>query len=224
MAELGEKRLWFLVTGIALLAMAVLAGFAFGYVYSDIYSAKSADLTLDKLNSSQSLFKLGIAAWLGIIVLDILVSIGLYQIYQASNHRVAVISSGLRGLYTFILSVAVYFLAQPILENIDVSKVLVPFESFLSIWNGGLIIFGAHLALLSVNCIKSDFTPKVIAVLLLIGGVSYIIVHGLKVSLSSGDSIATTAESLLIIPMALSELVLAIWLIYKYLRLRNQVR
>jgi hypothetical protein len=220
---LDDKRVWFLITGIALLAMAVLSGFAFGYVYNEIYSAQSADLTLDKLNSNQLLFKFSIAAWLGIIALDILVSIGLYKIYHDANHSVAAISSGLRLVYTFILSIAVYLLAQPILANVDESNVLVPFESFISIWDGGLIIFGAHLVVLSVNCIKSDFTPKAIAVLLMIGGLSYILAHGLKVSLANGDPIATTAESLLIIPMALSELVFAIWLIYKYVKLREPV-
>jgi len=221
--RLGEKISWFLVTGIALLVMALLSGFAFGYVYSEIYFAQSANLTLDKLNSNQSLFTFGILAWLGIITLDILVSVGLYQIYQGSNPRGAAVASSLRVLYTFILSVAVYFLAQPIFSNLDVSRVLVPFELFLSLWNGGLIIFGAHLVFLSVNCIKSDFTPKTIAVLLLVGGLSYVTVHGLKVSLSNANSIAAATESLLMIPMVLSELVFAIWLIYKYARLKESV-
>jgi hypothetical protein len=220
--ELGDKRSWLLITGVALLVMAVLSGFSFGYVYSEIYVAKNADLTLDKLSSNLSLFKFGIAAWLGIITLDILVSIGLYKVYNGSNYRVAVISSGLRILYTFFLIVAVYFLAQSMFANIEASKVLIAFELFISIWNGGLIIFGVHLILVSVNCIKSDFTPKIIAVLLLIGGLSYILVHGLKVVLANDASIASTAESLLIIPMALSELLLAIWLIHKYMRLKKQ--
>ena len=212
------KKSWLIVTGIALLAMAILAGFAFGYVFNEIYTSESAILTQDKLNENMSLFKFGIAAWLVIIMLDILVSLGLYQIYRSSNNRVAVISSSLRVLYTFFLCVAVYFLAQPILVSMDASQILTPFESFLSIWNVGLIIFGAHLVLLSVNCIKSDFTPKTIAALILIGGFSYIIVHGLKVSLSAGSSISNTAETLLIIPMALAELILAIWLIYRSLK------
>lgn len=152
-------------------------------------------------------------------MLNTLISLGLYQIYRSSINRVAAISSSLRVLYTFVLCVAVYFLAQPILVNMDTSQMLTPFESFLSIWNVGLIIFGANLVLLSVNCIKSEFTPKTIAALVLIGGFSYIIVHGLKVSLSAGSSISNTAESLLIIPMALAELILAIWLIYRSLKL-----
>ena len=96
---------------------------------------------------------------------------------------------------------------------------LTPFESFLSIWNIWLIIFGANSVLVSVNCIKSDFTPKTIAALVLIGSFSYIIVHGLKISLSAGSSISNTAESLLIIPMALAELTLALWLTYRTLKL-----
>jgi hypothetical protein len=222
MVGLSVKNSWFIVTGIALLTMAILAGFSFGYVFNDIYVLESAKLTQDKLIAHMSLFKFGIAAWLGVIVLDILVSIGLYQIYRATNKKVAAISSILRVLYTFFLCVAVYFLAQPILVNFDASQALVPFESFLSIWNVGLIIFGAHLVLLGVNCIKSDFTPKTISALILIGGFSYIIVHGLKVSLSAGSSISNTAETLLIIPMALAELMLAIWLIYMNLKLVKQ--
>jgi hypothetical protein len=219
MVGLSMKKSWLIITGIALLAMAILAGFAFGYVFNEIYDSENTNLTQDNLNANMWLFKFGIAAWLVIIVLNILISLGLYQIYRSSVNRVAAISSSLRVLYTFVLCVAVYFLAQPILVNMDTSQMLTPFESFLSIWNVGLIIFGAHLVLLSVNCIKSEFTPQTIAALVLIGGFSYIIVHGLKVSLSAGSSISNTAESLLVIPMALAELILAIWLIYRSLKL-----
>lgn len=165
------------------------------------------------------LFKFGIAAWLVIIVLDIPISLGLYQIYRSSDDRVVAISSSLRVLYTFFLCVAVYFLVQPIFVNMDASQMLTPLESFLSIWNVGLIILGAHFVFLSVSCIKSGFTPNTIAALVLIGGFSYIIVHGLKVFLSAGSSISNTGESLIIIPMALAELILAICLIYSSLKL-----
>lgn len=215
---LSMKKSWLMLTGIALLSMAILAGFAFGYVFDDIHTSESANLTQDKLSENMLLFKLGIAAWLVIIVLDMLVSLGLYQIYRSYNDRVAAISSSLRVLYTFFLCVAVYFLAQPILVNIDASQTLTFFETFLSIWNVGLIIFGVHLVFLSVNCIKSDFTPKTIGALILVGGFSYIIVHGLKVSLFPSIYISNTAENLLIVPMALAELIFAIWLIFKSLK------
>ncbi len=216
---LGLKDAWYLITGIALLVMAILAGFAFGYAYNEIFHVESASLTFSKLNSKQSLFMFSIVAWIAIIALDILVSIGLYQIYKGTNQRVAAIASGLRLLYTVILCIAVYVLSQPIIVNMDAAETLTMFNSFLSIWNGGLIIFGAHLVLLYVNCNKSNFTPKVVSVLLLIRGLSYIIVHGLQILL--GNAIATAAESLLIIPMALSELVFAIWLIYRYVSLKK---
>ena len=211
------KASWFMVTGVALLAMVILAGFAFGCVFNDIYTPENADLTQNKLNKNMSLFKFGLSAWLVIIVLDVIVSLGLYQIYSSSGSRIAVISSSLRVLYTWFLCMAVYSLAQPILVNLDVSQTFIYFESFLTIWNVGLIIFGAHLIFLGLNCFKSDFTPKMLAALTLIGGFSYVIVHGLKVSLSPDSSVSKAAEILLMIPMVLAELILAIWLIYKNL-------
>lgn len=220
MIGLTINKSWFIVTSIALLVMAILAGFAFGYVFIEVYDSENVNLTQDKLNANMLLFRFGIAAWLVIILLDLLVSLGLYQIYNSSSKRLAVFSSSLRVIYTFVLCIAVYFLAQPILIDIDAPDAAASFESFLSIWNVGLIIFGVHLVLLSVNCMNSDFTPKVIVIFLLVGGISYIVVHGLKVFLSNDDLFAVTAESLLIIPMALSELSLALWLIFKYLKIR----
>ena len=80
MFVLSMKKSWLIITGIALLVMAILAGFAFGYVFNEKYDSENTNFTQDNLNANMLLFKLGIAAWLVIIVLDILISLGLYQI------------------------------------------------------------------------------------------------------------------------------------------------
>ena len=98
------------------------------------------------------------------------------------------------------------------------------FELFERIWSYGLVIFGTHLLILSVTCFKSKFTPKFIAVLISFGGISYIFIESSKSFFPQFGVVAPAIESVLIVPMALSELVFAVWLIIKSFRLKKGER
>lgn len=210
-----EKK-WLIVTGASLLLMAILASFSFVYVHGEIYSAEKAEVTMEQLRSQSELFKYGLLSWMLVFFLDLIVSVGLYKIYKKSNSKIAFISSVLRVLYTATLSVAVSFLSIPLFTDISVMNVLMPFEKFETIWNLGLILFGFHLLFLSLITFLSKFTPRIITAFLLLGGLSYVYVHALKSFTLINDEFSVNIESILAVPMALSELLLAVWIIYKY--------
>jgi hypothetical protein len=56
--------------------------------------------------------------------------------------------------------------------------------------------------------------PKILWYLALIAGVSYVVVHFLKLTLPQSD-IVNNLEMILALPMAIGELGLAVWLIVK---------
>jgi hypothetical protein len=210
------EQKWLIVTGISLLLMAIFASFSFVYVHSEIYVVGKPEVTMEHLRSKSELFKYGLLSWILVFALDLIVSVGIYKIYKKSNAKIAFISSVLRGLYTAILGIAVAFLSMPLFTDVSIVNVLMPFQKFDSIWNIGLILFGLHLVSLSLITFLSKFTPRIIIVLLLIGGLSYVFVHTLKSFSLINDEFAVNAESILAAPMALSELLFALWLLYKY--------
>jgi hypothetical protein len=111
---------------------------------------------------------------------------------------------------------------MPLINNNEIINGLYYMESFTEIWTYGLIIFGLHLILLSKVCQQSNFTPDIISVLLCIGGLSYVVVESLKSFCPTLHSLTATLESVLITPMAISELAFSIWLIVKAVRLPHQ--
>jgi hypothetical protein len=56
--------------------------------------------------------------------------------------------------------------------------------------------------------------PKILWYLALIAGISYVVVHFLKLTLTQSD-IVSNLEMILALPMAIGELGLAVWLIMK---------
>ena len=209
---------WGLLTGYSIVLMALVAGFVYGFVHSTIYQAGDSALTAGLLLENITLYKCGIVSWLVIIVLDIVVSIGLYVIYKDQLKKLATLSSVLRILYTLILGIAVAQLILLLIHNNGLSNDLLYFESFEKIWSLGLIIFGLHLLALGIVCLKSDFTPKFFSYFLVLGGLCYLLVQNLKSFLPHLNETSVTIESILTAPMALSELSFAIWLIIKFTR------
>ena len=76
------------------------------------------------------------------------------------------------------------------------------------------MLFGIHLVLIGILMKIHKRIPKALWIITLIAGVSYVIVHSLKLTpLTSG--IVNNLEMVLTLPMVLGELGLAIWLISK---------
>ncbi len=220
-----EKRQG-LIAGISLIIMAVVAGFSYGYVYNSLV-ADSPGLTLHNLIAGKSLFIAGLSGWIIIFITDLIVTLALYRFFLSTAKQASLVTALFRITYTVLLGVAIFqfFKIIPILNQAGgiektsiAGEVTSRIELFGKIWSFGLIIFGLHLVGLGYLSVKSKFVPGLLGYLLYLGGVSYIFVHGAK-QLSLFDPVVITrAENLLSLPMALGEMLLAIWLIYRWFR------
>lgn len=92
---------------------------------------------------------------------------------------------------------------------------LAAFESFRNLWSLGLIVFGLHLLGLAYLSILNDRMPNFFGVLLIIAGFGYLLVHILRLVPAIPVDTVDLIESILMLPMALGEILLAIWLIIK---------
>tara|TARA_B100000809_G_C14995338_1_gene479505 strand:+ start:543 stop:941 length:399 start_codon:yes stop_codon:yes gene_type:complete len=125
------------------------------------------------------------------------------------------LSGILRVVYTVIFGIATIYLYKNIYTG-ELSNELINnnFHQFQSVWSVGLILFGIHLVLVGILMKIHKRIPIALWVLTLIAGISYVIVHSLKLTpLTSG--IVNNLEMVLALPMVLGELGLAVWLIIK---------
>ena len=212
---------YYLVTGVSLILMAALAGFVLGFVHGNIYVPEDAESTTRLLQENLVAYKYGVLSWAIIIVLDLIVSMGIYKIYCGVQQKLAALTSSLRIIYTLFLSSAVAQLAMPLINEHEKINSSFHFESFDKIWSYGLVVFGAHLLMLSALCFKSKIAPQLISILLLLGGISYIFIEGSESFFTHLDLITPIIESVLMIPMAFGEFAFAVWLIIKFVHMKK---
>jgi len=148
-------------------------------------------------------------------MLDLLVSYSLYHYFKEDNKNVSLTSTFFRIIYTIVFGTATYYLLRN-LNPSEISNELINsnIQQFQIIWNAGLIIFGVHILLVGILMKLHKRIPKFLWYLALFAGLSYIIVHLLKLTFAQAD-ITRILAMILALPMALGELGLAIWLIIK---------
>jgi len=208
-----------LVAGLSLLLMAIVAGFAYGYVFQNIYVANSGATTLRNLNNSDFLFRLFLYCFVIVLILDILVSCYLYLFFKQVNKSLSLITALFRLIYSVVLGIALLktLSVLQLLNDLPQSEVMIMtnLKSFLFIWSFGLILFGCHLFFLSILVFKSNFIPNILGVLVLLASICYIVTNVANLLMPNYANYKETIDMVLSMPMALGELVLAIWLVFK---------
>ncbi|MDO8365166.1 MAG: DUF4386 domain-containing protein [Saprospiraceae bacterium] len=204
------------IAGYALVLMAIIAGFSFGFAYPKIYNQDQFELAQRTLTENFQLYNWMLLGILIVLLLDLLVSWALYLYFKHEHKSLALWSFILRVLYTMIFGIATCYLANNLLQsNTNNGLIVENYRSFQSIWSFGLIIFGIHLLLIGVLMKLHKLIPKILWILTIIAGASYVLVHTLKTIAPSLRAMSEQLNIILALPMALGEIGLAIWLIIK---------
>lgn len=163
-----------LIAGVALAFMAVLGGFANFGALVPLMAPGDAAQTAQNIAASPLLFLLGVASFVVVAVLDILVARALYLLFRPVGRRVSAAAAWLRTVYALLLMVAISRLltGYSLLGNPE--NALPVLESFTTIWVISLGLFGISLVLVGYLAFRSGFMAKVFGVLLAIAGVGYI--------------------------------------------------
>ncbi len=205
--------------GISLILMALIAGYTYGYVHSTLIVANHPNVTFAHLKNAPSLYISGVIGWIVILITDLLVAWSLYKFFAKVNPRISLLSGLIRGVYSLILAFAIFQLiaAGQLIRAIEpnpeaIMNHLTLFEKY---WSFGLILFGGHLFALGYLSIKSNNVPKWIGWLLYVAGFSYTFIHGAKAWTANSAEWISFVETILGLPMALAEIGLAIWLLWK---------
>lgn len=208
-----------LITGNSLILMAVLAGIAYGYIFQGMLFPPLETLTISHINSLQVEVRVFIFLFTGILVLDVLVAWGLYEYFKKPNELISTVTAWFRLIYTALLGLALIscidLLQLMKSGNITLSEYTNGLNLFLDAWSFGLIIFGIHLLFLARLIHESAEFPKWMAWLMVLAGFSYFGNNTAYLLFSDYAPLKETVEMILTLPMALSELTIAIWLIWK---------
>lgn len=211
-----------IIAGISLVIMAIIAGFSFGYAHNSLV-ADSAEITLQNLIANKSLFFAELAGWCLIFITDLMVAIALYFFFRSASKQISLITAFIRIAYTLVLGLAIIQLFKiiPILSldnpatvHLNVTEAASHLHLFEKLWSMGLIIFGLHLIGLAYLSLKSKLVPGFLGYLLYFGGISYTVLHSSRQLALFDTKVLSSMENILALPMALSEILLAFWLIY----------
>jgi Domain of unknown function (DUF4386) len=176
-----------LVAGIGLLVMAVLAGAANFGAIEGLITKGDATRTAQDIMAHASLFRLGIAAFVAVVILDIVVAWALLTFFEPVDKGLATLAAWMRIAYAAIFAVAISQLVGvlPLLSNensvtalgIDQrrTEALMKIQSYQDIWHIGLVLFGLHLVLIGYLACRSSYVPRVLGVLLVIAGLGYLV-------------------------------------------------
>ena len=215
----NANRKYAIIAGVSLIVMALAAGYSYGYVLGSLVETDNPSGTLMRLNHSKGIFGSGVIGWLVILITDLLVAWSLYRYFLQVNAKVSLATGLIRAVYSAVLAFAIYQLIfvwsmLPATKH-DTPALMQLFANFEKYWSLGLILFGVHLVGLGFLSVKSQSVPRWMGYLLLFAGLSYTGINGTKALAPEATDTIAMVEMVLAAPMALAELVLAVWLIWR---------
>lgn len=164
-----------LLAGIALLAMSVIAGFGnFGAIEALITPGDAARTAAD-IAGSETLFRVGIASLLVVVVLDVVVALALYRVFRVVDENLSRLEAALRLTYAAVFAVAVSHLIAAArlvtddrgLTGLDTdqaaAQALVAVDAFGDTWDAALVLFGLHLLAVAVLLHRSGAAPRLLS-------------------------------------------------------------
>lgn len=163
-----------LVAGVGLAVMAVLGGFANFAAIVGLIAPGDARQTAENISAAPVLFWAGVASFVLVALLDLLVAGALYTLFKPVSRRLSAAAGWLRTVYAMLLLVAVSQLVFGFTLLGDPAAALPVLESFTTIWVISLGLFGASLVLVGYLAVRSGFVAKVFGILLAVAGAGYL--------------------------------------------------
>ena len=212
------------IAGFLMLLMILIAPASMLLMPSLLIGGGDAMTTAANILDNQFLFQIAIVGITLIFLIEIVVVVLLYRLFESVNKTLSLIAAAARLSMTVIQGVTAlfYLLVLEVLTNPEyVSAFGAEQTAALSllflqgnsigvyVWG---IFFGFHLIVLGFLVFKSGFFPKFLGVMLMAGSLGYLS-ESYAYILLPGNSAASTVVTLLLIVSALGELAFTFWLL-----------
>lgn len=222
----NQERHYPQLAGLIYLVIAVVGGFSIGYMPSEIVVEGDAALTFQNLLANQQLFKVGIAGDIAVLVLEVLLTVMIFRLFNNVNKTAISIATYSRLAMAVIMGIN--------LLNYMVPAIIMTQPEYLSSFSGAelesltLLFFRAHkygelawqlffaIHLFSLGYVvqKSAETPRWLGLLMLLGGVGYGLDSFFQFILLDGQVFVILSSGLLVLAVV-GELWFAFWLLLK---------
>ncbi len=191
-----------MVVGIAFITSLFIVTLVDDYLLANFVIPGDTDALASDIKANKMLLGFAIVGYLLVLALDAIIGLALYVVLKPANKKLAFLTATLRLLYAFILIIGLFALAFQIIDVYDyaVIKLL------------GYIFFAFHIFVLGYAVFKSEYIPKCLGILLVIASFTYVVFFvDFNLPYLLGVLIMST--------MAVAELSLSIWLMWKRNRL-----
>ena len=212
------------VTGALYLALAAL-GMVGPLTIQSLLVVGDPGSTAANVASSSGRFVLAQAAWIAIVVVDVVISVGLYVLLRRFGRRLSALAAGFRILYSVVMAallVNLFDAGRLLLGGTpttgDMSRAQSALETFSAGFLVALVLFGFHLVLLGGLFLRSTYLPPVLSLLVVIAGLGYVIDSLGKLTT---ESYAGTLSTAVMVPAMIGEMGLALWLTVRGVRLAD---
>ena len=209
------------IAGLLFLISLLAGGFGEFFVPSELIVSADAAATANNIMASESLFRMGFASYLVEAVCDVALALVLYVLLRPVRRDLALLAAFFRLVSTATFAVAqlFYFAALLILGGADYLQTFSPDQlntlALLSLklcgYGGGIfmVFYGVASIVFGYLIFQSGYLPKVLGVLLALGGLGFVIRNFTLVLAPA------YASSVLLLPMVLSGLSLCLWLLVR---------
>ncbi len=213
------------IAGAGYVLIFVLAIFANFMVREGLVDQANPAATVANITDSIGLFRLGLAAFLAVFILDIVIAWALHVVFRRVNRDLSLLTAWMRLVYTVLLGVALVFFFQvlALVGNPDYAAalgsaqveahVMLALESFNATWLVGLAAFGIHLVLLGVLVVRSQMVSKALGWMLMAAGVAYVADTIANATLADYAAVAPVMLAVVALPSMIGEGWLGLWLL-----------
>ena len=218
------------LTGLGYLIIIVSGIFAEFFVRSSLVVPGDAAATASNILASQSLFRMGLAAELIMLLADAALALTLYVIFRPVSRNLALLAAFFRMAHASIVGgnllntylPLVLLGGGPYLSTFAPEQlhalVLLFMEAHSFGYVIGLTFFGIHCMALGVLAYRSGYLPRILGVLLVIAGLGYLTDSFAQALLPDYNDLADAFILLVFLPAFIGEVSFCLWLLVKGVR------
>ncbi len=204
------------IAGVLGIIIFIAAIFSEGIKPKNIVDIADVNGTIEILTTQLTLFRYGVIADGLVIICELLYAFLLFKILLPVNRKLSLVAMLLRyiliGFLCYILFLNVQILYAVDFNAIDSSIILFSLNDHTEIYQLGLVFFSAHLLLLGGLVFSSNYLPKLIGLLLMVAGISYL---ANSFFYFFRPEISGQYGAFLFIPPVIGEMSFTLWLLLK---------
>lgn len=182
-----------LIAGLAYVVIIVLSLFAIS-VFDGRTVPDDPASTVENILDSEVLFRSGLAAFIIVLIADVVVAWALYVLFQRTSRELSLFAAWFRLVYVAVAAATLLNLLL-VLKLVDGAgstalemgqrdaQVMLFLDGYNYGFFLGLVAFGVHLLLLGLVMVKSDYAPSILGLLVALAGLAYVLINLTRVVL-----------------------------------------